>query len=197
VKVTEAEFVLSAPRISDMPNDRIPEIAIVGRSNVGKSSLINAMLNRKNLARTSSTPGKTQTINFFRINRKFYLVDVPGLGYAKAPKKQRRAWERLIEDYIMEREQLETVIHLVDSRHKPTEIDWAITQVVRESGRSYLVALTKIDKLNQKERSKVRSRMEEALVKAGLEAPIIETSATKGTGIVKLWKWVDELVIGH
>ena len=176
-----------------MPRDGRPEVAFVGRSNVGKSSLINALLNRKSLARTSSTPGKTQTVNFFLINDTLYVVDLPGLGYAKVSKGQRAAWEKMIRAYLESRPTLTLLVHLVDGRHKPTEIDLAVTDLSREIGCNYVIALTKMDKLNQKDRSKARKRLAGILASGGLEPPIVETSAIKKTGMRELWGWIDTL----
>jgi GTP-binding protein len=176
-----------------MPADNRPEIAVVGRSNVGKSSLINALVNRRNLARTSGSPGKTQTINFFLINDLFYLVDLPGLGYAKVSKAQRETWGRLIRGYVMQREQLRLVVHLIDSRHAPSDIDLDVAAIVRESGLEYVVLLTKIDKLNQKERAAGRKRVVETMRDRGLEVPVVPTSATRKQGMGEAWEWIDTL----
>jgi GTP-binding protein len=171
----------------------MPEIAVTGRSNVGKSSLINAMLGRKSLARISSTPGKTQTINFFGINNSFYLVDLPGLGYAKVSKKQRAAWKKMISGYIGGRDQLVVVVHLIDSRREPGDIDLAVTEIIRDAGCGYIAALTKMDKLNQKERAATQKRLAKLFIDAGLEPPIVATSATKKSGIRELWGWIETL----
>ena len=193
MKISSAEFVTSAVQLDGMPLDGMPEVAVIGRSNVGKSSLLNALLGRKNLARTSSAPGKTQTINFFAVNHRFYLVDLPGLGYAKVPKKQRASWQALIAGYIARREQLAVVVHLIDSRREPGETDLAVTEIVREAGCGYIVSLTKIDKLTQKERAITQKRVAQVLAAAGLEPPIVATSATKKTGIRDLWRWIETL----
>lgn len=180
----------SAAQIDAMPRDGKPEIALIGRSNVGKSSLINALLGRRSLARTSAAPGKTRTINFYIVNDSFYLVDLPGLGYAKASKKERRSWEKLIAGYVSGRPQLEVVVHLIDARHRLGEIDRDVTDFVLDAGIDYVVALTKSDKLNQKERTNGRKRIAESLAGLGIEPPIVETSATRKTGIDELWKWI-------
>ena len=193
MKVRSAEFVISAAKMSGMPLDGRPEVAVIGRSNVGKSSLINALLGRKSLARTSTAPGKTQTVNFFLVNDTFYLVDLPGLGYAKVSKRQRAEWRRLIAGYIERRETLSVVVHLVDSRHEPTAIDRAVTEIIRDAGCGYVVALTKTDKLNQSGRAKIKKRMENVLESEGIEPPVVETSAVKRTGIVELWRWIEML----
>jgi len=176
-----------------MPNDGRPEVAVIGRSNVGKSSLINALVKRRSLARTSSTPGKTQTVNFYLVNDAFYLVDLPGLGYAKVSKVQRESWGRLIRGYVRERQSLELVVHLMDSRHAPTDLDLEVASIVREFDREYLVLLTKVDKLNQKERSAVQKRVVEALRVRGLEVPVVHTSAVQSRGIDTTWDWIATL----
>lgn len=176
-----------------MPRTGKPEFAVIGRSNVGKSSLINALLGRKSLARTSRTPGKTQTINFFLVNNAFHLVDLPGLGYAKVSKKQRARWTRMIQDYVTTREELELVVHLMDSRHKPGAPDLDVTEIVRDSGRGYIVALTKVDKLTQKERAATIRRVSEMLAASGIEPPIVATSAHRKSGIAELWRWIETL----
>src|SRR5215813_13174531 len=123
MKITSAEFVRSAFERAHWLDDGRPEVAFLGRSNVGKSSLINSLLGRKALARTSNTPGRTQSINFFLINDSFYFVDLPGYGYAKVPKQMRSDWGKMAEEYLSERKQLALCVQLVDSRHKPTTLD--------------------------------------------------------------------------
>ena len=123
MKVTQAEIVISAVQQSQYPEDNLPEIVLLGRSNVGKSSFINTLIQRKGLARTSSQPGKTQTMNFYKINDAFYFVDMPGYGYAKVSKKEREKWGVMIEEYLQKRENMVLVLLLVDSRHEPTEDD--------------------------------------------------------------------------
>src|SRR5437762_6832719 len=123
MKITSAEFIKSAFNPSHYPTDGLPEIAFLGRSNVGKSSLINSLLLRKGLARTSNTPGRTQSINFFLINERFYFVDLPGYGYAKVSKSMRSDWGKMAEEYLSQRENLALSIELIDSRHPPSELD--------------------------------------------------------------------------
>ena len=131
------------------PVDNLAEIAFVGRSNVGKSSFINSFLNRKNLAKTSSTPGKTRTINFYRINDKFRLVDLPGYGYAKVNKKEKEKWDKLINEYLYERENLKEVFLLVDIRHEPTKLDKQMYEWIIESGFTGFIIATKYDKISK------------------------------------------------
>ncbi|MGH9766753.1 MAG: ribosome biogenesis GTP-binding protein YihA/YsxC [Blastocatellia bacterium] len=163
MKVISAKFIAAAQAQDSFPKDRRPEIVFMGRSNVGKSSLINSLLGVKGLARTSSTPGRTQSINFFLINDKFYFVDLPGYGYAKTSKENRRAWGNLIEKYLAEREQLMLSILIVDARHEPSPLDLQMKSWLQHSGIPYLVVSTKVDKLSANERQKSRLRAEQVL----------------------------------
>lgn len=146
-KVTSVEFVTSATAPSGFPETMLPEIAFVGRSNVGKSSLLNGLVNRRNLARTSSTPGKTRQINFFEVNKACNFVDLPGYGYAKVSKTEREAWRRTIESYLVKREQLRLVVSLMDVRHDPTVLDCELVNWLESIERPFLVVLTKADKV--------------------------------------------------
>ncbi len=149
MKLTSAEFVKSVVKIEDLPKDNFPEIAFVGRSNVGKSSLLNALM-KKNLAYTSATPGKTREINYFRINQKFYFVDLPGYGYAKVSKAEQLRWKPLLEAYLQNRPQLNLCLLLVDARHPNLENDKQMAEFLYFYGRRFAVALTKVDKLKKK-----------------------------------------------
>lgn len=142
-----AEFILSATAPEHFPNTPFPEIAFAGRSNVGKSSLLNKLIRRKNLAHTSSTPGKTRQINFYRVDDRFQFVDLPGYGYAKVSKQERESWRRLIESYLLDREQLRLVVSLIDIRHEPTALDRDLLSWLESIGRRYAVVLTKADKV--------------------------------------------------
>lgn len=148
LRITSADFVISAVRPEQFPRAPIPEIAFAGRSNVGKSSLLNSIVGRKGLAKTSATPGKTQQINFFRINDRCHFVDLPGYGYAKVSKTEREAWVRLIESYLRNREQLRMVVALSDIRHEPTVLDLDMFSWLHAIGRQFLVVLTKHDKVS-------------------------------------------------
>ncbi len=152
--IKQSEFIKSAVTEEQYPLDDKFEIAFVGRSNVGKSSLINALTNRRKLAKTSSTPGRTRLINFFLINESFYLVDLPGYGYAKVSKKEREAWGKIIETYLRNRKQLKRVVLLVDSRHKPTEDDILMYEWIKYYQYDLVVVATKSDKLSKNELKK-------------------------------------------
>jgi GTP-binding protein len=147
MKITKAEFVISAVKPEQFPSDALPEIALAGRSNVGKSSLINSLINRKNLARTSSKPGKTQTINFYRINESFYFTDVPGYGYAKVSKSERARWGKMMETYFTTRETLMGVLHIIDLRHPPTNDDCMMYNFLKYYEIPVTVIATKADKV--------------------------------------------------
>jgi GTP-binding protein len=147
------EFVKSVFNISQIPEIIKPEIILCGRSNVGKSSFINSLFNRRDLAKTSSTPGKTRSINYYLISEKFYIVDLPGFGYAKISKKEREFWGRLIIDFFNASTNIKMAFHLVDSRHKPTILDVELNQLLKANQIPYIVILSKTDKLRQSELS--------------------------------------------
>ncbi|MBA2873688.1 ribosome biogenesis GTP-binding protein YihA/YsxC [Thermaerobacillus caldiproteolyticus] len=147
MKVTHAEMVISAVKPEQYPDSTLPEFALAGRSNVGKSSFINKMINRKNLARTSSKPGKTQTLNFYLINESLYFVDVPGYGFAKVSKQEREAWGKMIETYLTTREQLRAVILIVDLRHSPTKDDVMMYEFLKHYDIPAIIIATKADKI--------------------------------------------------
>ena len=178
---------------SKIPDNQLPEIAFAGKSNVGKSSLINALMNRKSLARTSSQPGKTQTINFYNINDAMYLVDLPGYGYAKVSESERAKWGRMIENYLHTSKQLQAVFLLIDIRHTPgandkTMYDWIVYQ-----GYQPIIIATKLDKLK---RSQVQKALKEVRAGLGLKAGdvVIPFSAETKHGRDEIWALMDELV---
>ncbi len=178
---------------SKIPDNQLPEIAFAGKSNVGKSSLINALMNRKSLARTSSQPGKTQTINFYNINDAMYLVDLPGYGYAKVSESERAKWGRMIENYLHTSKQLQAVFLLIDIRHTPgandkTMYDWIVYQ-----GYQPIIIATKLDKLK---RSQVQKALKEVRAGLGLKAGdvVIPFSAETKQGRDEIWALMDELV---
>lgn len=151
MKVKSAEFITSAFKEADWPDDAKPEIAFMGRSNVGKSSLINSLLGVRGLARTSSTPGRTQSLNFFEINDQFRFVDLPGFGYAKVPQIIRASWGEMVTSYLAKRGQLVLSIHIVDSRHEPTKLDLQLHEWLKHCAKPRLIVATKSDKLSNNE----------------------------------------------
>ncbi|NLK94999.1 MAG: YihA family ribosome biogenesis GTP-binding protein [Clostridiales bacterium] len=161
--IKQSEFIISAVKRSQYPVDNRVEIAFVGRSNVGKSSIINALTNRRHLAKVSQTPGKTRLINFFLINQDFYLVDLPGYGYAKVSKKEKESWGNTIETYLNGRDELKRVILLVDSRHKPTKDDIMMYEWIKHYGYDAVIIATKSDKLSNNEIPKSKKIIKETL----------------------------------
>ena len=164
------------------PGDRLPEVAFLGRSNVGKSSLINALTGQKGLAFTSSTPGRTQTINFYRIDGAFYLVDLPGYGYARVPPERMLEWKKLVDEYLGNRETLEISCLILDTRRGWTEKDLDLKRWLEHHGRPYLVVATKTDKLNRSE----AERGLRAIRQEGIEP--LPFSALTGRGVREIWQ---------
>ena len=191
MKINTAEFKLGAASWASLPSGEQNEIAFVGRSNVGKSSLINMVVGRKALARTSNTPGKTQQFNYYLINEKFYFVDLPGFGYARVSKQQRNQWKQLIGKYLTERSHLRLVFHLIDSRHAPMDLDKDVMLFMKGSGIPYVVILTKADKLSGNERGKSVKQLNEALLSLGMEVPAVLSSSKTARGKGEIMKWVE------
>ena len=190
MKVISAEFVKSAFERSHWPLDGRPEIAFLGRSNVGKSSLLNSLLHRKALARTSNTPGRTQSINYFLVNEKFYFVDLPGYGFAKVSKSMRADWGKMAEEYLSRREELALCIQLVDSRHKPSALDVQLHEWLVFNGKKHVVVATKSDKLSANEQRKQLSLIEAELSGSS----VISYSSQTGKGRDAVWARILEAV---
>jgi GTP-binding protein len=186
MKVTSAEIIISAVRPNQYPEGTLPEFALAGRSNVGKSSFINKMLNRKALARTSSKPGKTQTLNFYLINEILHFVDVPGYGYAKVSKSERAAWGKMIETYITSREQLKAVILLVDLRHPPSADDKVMYDFLKYYDIPVIVVATKADKIPKSKWQKHMKIAKDTLDFDPEDTMILFSSET-GEGKDKAW----------
>ncbi|WP_234121701.1 ribosome biogenesis GTP-binding protein YihA/YsxC [Clostridium hydrogenum] len=163
MEIKQAEFIISAAYKTQFPADAKVEIAFVGRSNVGKSSIINTLTNRRKLVKTSGTPGKTRLVNFFMINNEFYFVDLPGYGYAKVSKSQLENWATTIENYLIGRRQLKKVILLVDSRHKPSKDDITMYEWIKHFGYECMVVATKSDKITKNEKFKNEKIIRETL----------------------------------
>lgn len=190
MNVTSAEFIKSAFEREHWVDDNRPEISFLGRSNVGKSSLLNSLLNRKKLARTSNTPGRTQSINFFLVNSKFYFVDLPGYGYAKVPKKLKAEWGEMAENYLALREQLVLSIQLVDSRHTPSKLDQQLYEWLDFQGKTSLVVATKADKLSNNKLNKSMNVIRKNMPKAN----VIAYSSLTGKGKENVWREIDQLI---
>ena len=163
MRIKQSEFIISAVKREQYPLDNRVEVAFVGRSNVGKSSLINSLTNRKKLAKVSQTPGKTRLVNFFLINNDFYLVDLPGYGYAKVSKTEKNSWGKTVETYLTAREQLKRVVLLVDSRHKPTEDDIIMHDWFKHVGYNVTIVATKSDKMTKNNLVKSEKIIKETL----------------------------------
>ena len=191
MKILSAEFVISAAAPKQFPADHKPQIAFAGRSNVGKSSIINSLLHRKNLVKTSTTPGKTQLINFFIINGSFYFVDLPGYGYARVPQAVTDAWAPMIEEYLKDSPELCAVVVLLDSRRTPDERDKRLMEWLRQFDIPAIYALTKTDKLNRQETEQARKSIGAVL---GITDALIVTSAKSGLGTKELWGEINKRV---
>jgi GTP-binding protein len=187
MKIVSAEFVKSAFKEADWPRDQRPEIAFLGRSNVGKSSFMNSLLGVRGLARTSSTPGRTQAVNFFLINEKFRFVDLPGYGYARAPKDVKAKWNAAATDYLASRAQLVLSIHLVDSRHEPTNQDLQLHEWLVHHEKPNLIVATKSDKLSNNELRKNIDRAQRVLESDG----ILPFSTVTGRGREETWRAIE------
>jgi len=191
MKVTSSEIVISAVKPQQYPEGDLPEIALAGRSNVGKSSFINKMLGRKALARISSKPGKTQTLNFYIINEQLHFVDVPGYGYAKVSKKEREAWGKMIETYITSREQLRAVILLIDIRHPPTNDDMLMYDFLKHYDIPTIIVGTKADKIPKGKWQKHAKVIKDSLNMEKSDEFVIFSSET-GLGKDEAWKIIGE-----
>lgn len=187
VNTHNADILLSAANKSHYPQDDIPEVALAGRSNVGKSSFINTMLNRKNLARTSGKPGKTQLLNFFNIDDKLRFVDVPGYGYARVSKKEREKWGKMIEEYLTSRENLKAVISLVDLRHEPSADDVQMYEFLKYYEIPVILVATKADKIPRGKWNKHESMIKKKLDFDKSDTFIIFSSVNK-TGVEEAWE---------
>ncbi|GGH68722.1 putative GTP-binding protein EngB [Compostibacillus humi] len=191
MKVTKAEIVISAVSKKQYPEDGLPEIALAGRSNVGKSSFINKLIQRKNLARTSSKPGKTQTLNFYRINDAFYFVDVPGYGYAKVSKKEREKWGQMMEEYFRFRETLRAVLLITDIRHEPTKDDVQMYDYLKYYEIPVVIIATKLDKIPKNKRDSFVKRTRTVL-QADPQDVLIPFSAETGEGKEAAWSAIEK-----
>lgn len=191
MEVHNVDLTISAVEAKQYPKTGYPEIALVGRSNVGKSSLTNVLINRRNFAHTSSQPGKTQTLNFYNVEDQLFFVDVPGYGYAKVSRKERERFGQMIEQYLTQREQLKGVILLVDGRHAPTADDVSMYNWLSYYQLPTLVVATKIDKVKPNTWNRQESQVRKTL---GLDqqTPLVLFSAVKKVGQDKVWQWIEQ-----
>ncbi len=187
-----AEFTIGAVRAADLPTAGQPEIAFAGRSNVGKSTLINRILQRKKLARTSSTPGKTQQLNYYWINEQFYFVDLPGYGFVRGGVNLRDKLGRMTKGYVEKREPLRAIIQLVDIRHGPTELDSMMIDWLKEMERPFLLVFTKADKLSRSKQKQLFDRLESEGTLAGIS--FVPFSALNGQGRRDILGWIEDIL---
>lgn len=185
--IKSAEFIISAVKPEQEPDGNQPEIALAGRSNVGKSSLINKLLNRKSLARTSARPGKTQQLNFYHINEQFYFVDLPGYGYAQVPVPVKEQWGKFIERYLSKRAPLKAVLQLVDVRHAPSKDDINMFEWLGHFGMPRIVVATKADKISRGQYQKHLKIIRNAL-QMPKDVPLVLFSSETGQGVEELWQ---------
>jgi GTP-binding protein len=190
MKVNKAEFLKSAFKPEDWPVDKRPEVAFIGRSNVGKSSLINSLLGVRGLARTSSTPGRTQSLNFFDINDTLRFVDLPGYGYARVPKEIKTGWGTMATTYLANRSQLVLSIHIVDSRHEPTKQDLQLHEWLEHNDKPRIIVATKSDKLSNNELRKSMGRIESVFPKDR----VLAYSAKTRKGQQELWHFIEHAI---
>jgi len=194
MKITSARFIASLTDIKQLPTDGLPEIALVGRSNVGKSSLINKLCGKKNLAFISSTPGKTQALNYFLINESFYIVDLPGYGYARVPEHVKAGWSKLIENYLSNREQIKLVLPIVDARHEPTELDKMMAGWLDYFKIPYIIVITKIDKIARSKVARQVEMIKNAFGKLRYCQDFVTFSAITGVGKNELLSIIEKYI---
>ena len=194
-KPLRAEFVKSASAPSDFPVSGLPEVAFVGRSNVGKSRLLNRLAGVTKLAHVSKTPGRTQLINFFRVDRRFHLVDLPGYGFAKVPLQVRKHWEGLITRYLFNRSELRLVLLIIDARRDPMPNDLEVRDLLEQSGTAYVVVATKSDKISRASMARQRVKFEDTFGADG-KVPLLTFSAVTNQGRKELWSVIEKHVRG-
>ena len=190
----KVEFEAAFGTLRQIPQSDLPEIVFAGRSNVGKSSMLNRLFNRKNLARVSSMPGKTITINFFKVENDVRIVDLPGYGYAKVAKGEKRRWAEMMEGYFQSPRNIKLVVQLVDMRHKPSEDDYIMMRFLQDAGLPFIVAATKSDKLNKTQYNERKNGLREELAEFGDNLTILPFSSEKGEGTEELKKIIESVL---
>ncbi len=190
----KARFITSATRIEECPAENFPEVCFAGRSNVGKSSLINAIVNRKNIARTSNVPGKTQQMNYYQIGEDCFFVDLPGYGFAKVPKKERERWGRNIRQYLSERESLRLVLSVVDARHEPTSLDEDFFYWLASNQMPFAVLMSKADKLSNNKLAQAKKKVKTILKEMNIDVPVLVYSSSSRKGVPEIQELVTEFI---
>lgn len=192
MRLINFKFIKSASKPADFIVDELPQIAVVGRSNVGKSSLINMLANNKNMAKTSSLPGRTRLVNYFEVNKEFYLVDLPGYGFAKASKEQKSTWDGVLDNYFNNTHNLKLVLVLIDSRHLPTDLDVMMINYLVDMDIPYQIVLTKIDKLSKSDLNNNIRKISDYIRHS--KDVMISTSADKKKGVEDIAKAIEEAI---
>lgn len=190
----QPKFVTSATKLEECPPASLPEICFAGRSNVGKSSLINTLLNKKNIARTSNVPGKTQQMNYYQIGDEFFMVDLPGYGYAKVPKKERERWGKNIREYLLERDSLRLILHVVDARHDPSQLDEDFFYWMGMNEKPFAVVLSKSDKISKNKVNQAKAKVRRIMKEMNIEVPILPYSAESREGIPEITDLINEFI---
>lgn len=190
----QPKFITSATKLEECPPAGLPEVCFAGRSNVGKSSLINALLNKKNIARTSNVPGKTQQMNYYKLGDECFFVDLPGYGYAKVPKKERERWGKNIRDYLMDRESLRLILHVVDVRHDPSQLDEDFFYWMGMNEKPFAVVLSKADKISRNKVNQSKAKVRRIMKEMNIEVPILSYSASSRDGIDEIKTLITEFV---
>lgn len=190
----KVEFEAAFGTLKQIPQSDLPEIVFAGRSNVGKSSMLNRLFNRKNLARVSSMPGKTITINFFKVENDVRIVDLPGYGYAKVAKGEKRRWAEMMEGYFQSPRNIKLVVQLVDMRHKPSEDDYIMMRFLQDAGLPFIVAATKSDKLNKTQYNERKNGLRAELAEFGEDLTILPFSSEKGEGTEELKRIIESVL---
>lgn len=190
---TTQTFIKSVYSLKDLPKLRLPEVILCGRSNVGKSSFLNSLFNKKNLAKISSTPGKTRSINYYSIDDKFYIVDLPGYGYAKVSLKERKQWGQLVSDFIEKSGYITLAFHIIDSRHKPAELDIQLNSLLKFHNIPYIVILNKADKLNQSGLASSKKQIKEIFPELNFGYNLLTYSSVNKTGRREVLKKLNEI----
>src|SRR5690554_6682500 len=188
----KAVFITSATKIEECPESNLPEVCFAGRSNVGKSSLINALLNRKSIARTSNVPGKTQQMNYYQLGEEAFLVDLPGYGFAKVPKKERERWGNNIREYLLERDALSLILVVIDARHEPSALDQDFFYWMGMNHKPFCVLMSKADKLSNNKVAQSKAHVKKILAEMNIEVPILTYSATSRKGIEEIQNLIIE-----
>ncbi|MFP8487655.1 ribosome biogenesis GTP-binding protein YihA/YsxC [Gracilimonas sp. Q87] len=190
----QAKFITSATKLEECPPPGLPEVCFAGRSNVGKSSLINTLLNKKNLARTSNVPGKTQQMNYYQIGDVCYFVDLPGYGYAKVPKKERDRWGKSIRDYLLDREPLKLILQVVDVRHDPSQLDEDFFYWMAMNEKPFAVVLSKSDKISRNKVNQSKAKVRRIMKEMNIEVPILPYSSSSREGTEDIKSLIKEFV---